>query len=40
MEDRIQFEKVLLDIYGIAKHYKDIKKSLLALYNIRFAVKS
>ena len=40
MEDRIHFENILLDIYGISKCYKEIKASLLDLYNIRFAVKS
>ena len=37
--DRINFEKVLLEIFGIAEHYDAIKASLLHLYKIRFAVK-
>ena len=37
--DRINFERVLLEIFGIAEHYDAIKTSLLHLYKIRFAVK-
>ncbi len=37
--DRINFEKVVLEIFGIAEHYDAIKASLLHLYKIRFAVK-
>lgn len=37
--DRINFERVLLEIFGIAEHYDAIKASLLHLYKIRFAVK-
>ncbi len=37
--DRINFEKILLKIYGIETHYESVKSSLLQLYKIRFAVK-
>lgn len=37
--DRIIFENVLLDAFGISNHYEAIKASLLQLYKIRFAVK-
>lgn len=37
--DRINFERVLLESFGIAEHYDAIKASLLHLYKIRFAVK-
>ena len=37
--DRINFERVLLEIFGIAEHYDAIKASLIHLYKIRFAVK-
>jgi type I restriction-modification system DNA methylase subunit len=37
--DRINFENVLLDVFGISIHYEAIKASLLQLYKIRFAVK-
>lgn len=37
--DRINFENVLLEAFGISKHYEAIKASLLQLYKIRFAVK-
>lgn len=37
--DRINFERVLLETFGIAEHYDTIKASLLHLYKIRFAVK-
>lgn len=38
--DRVNFERVLLEAFGIAEHYEAIKSSLLHLYRIRFAVKS
>jgi type I restriction-modification system DNA methylase subunit len=38
-EDRINFETVLFESFGIAEHYEAIKSSLLHLYKIRFAVK-
>ncbi|WP_185216950.1 MULTISPECIES: N-6 DNA methylase [unclassified Chryseobacterium] len=37
--DRINFENILLDAFGISNHYEAIKASLLQLYKIRFAVK-
>lgn len=37
--DRINFERVLMETFGIAEHYDAIKASLLHLYKIRFAVK-
>lgn len=37
--DRIHFEKVLLDSYGIGAYYEEIKNSLFDLFRIRFAVK-
>jgi len=37
--DRINFENVLLEAFGISNHYEAIKASLLQLYKIRFAVK-
>ena len=37
--DRTNFERVLLEIFGIAEHYDAIKASLIHLYKIRFAVK-
>ena len=38
-EDRIHFENILMEIYGILKYYGQIKQSLLDLFKIRFAVK-
>lgn len=38
-EDRINFERILFNNYGISEHYESIKESLLHLYRIRFAVK-
>lgn len=38
-EDRVYFETVLLEAFGIAEHFEAIKSSLIHLYNIRFAVK-
>lgn len=38
-EDRINFEQVLFNTYGIVEYYDSIKVSLLHLYRIRFAVK-
>lgn len=37
--DRVHFEMMLFEIYGIQAYYESIKKSLLHLYRIRFAVK-
>lgn len=37
--DRVHFERMLFQIYGIQTYYEPIKKSLLHLYKIRFAVK-
>ena len=37
--DRVRFEMTLFEIYGIQEYYESIKKSLLHLYKIRFAVK-
>lgn len=37
--DRVLFENVLMDIYGISEYFEDIKTSLKQLYRIRFAVK-
>lgn len=39
MEDRINFENILMEIYGIQEHYEQIKSALLQLFRIRFAVK-
>ncbi|MBL1155022.1 MAG: SAM-dependent DNA methyltransferase [Chlorobi bacterium] len=39
-EDRIAFETLLMEIYGISEYYAAIKKSLKELYQIRFAVKA
>jgi hypothetical protein len=38
-EDRINFEQILLNAYGISEHFDAIKDALLHLYKIRFAVK-
>jgi hypothetical protein len=38
--DRIHFEQVLFDAYGITEYYDAIKESLMHLYRIRFAVKN
>lgn len=38
-EDRIVFETLLMEIYGISEYYTAIKESLKELYQIRFAVK-
>ncbi len=37
--DRVNFERVLLEAFGIDEHFEKIKSSLLHLYRIRFAVK-
>lgn len=37
--DRVNFERVLLEAFGIDEHFEAIKSSLLHLYRIRFAVK-
>ncbi|MBC7749533.1 MAG: SAM-dependent DNA methyltransferase [Methylotenera sp.] len=37
--DRVNFERVLFEAFGINEHYDAIKLSLLHLYRIRFAVK-
>jgi type I restriction-modification system DNA methylase subunit len=37
--DRINFERVLLEAFGIYEYFVEIKSSLLHLYKIRFAVK-
>lgn len=37
--DRVNFERVLFEAFGISEHYEAIKSSLLHLYRIRFAVK-
>ena len=39
-EDRIVFETLLMEIYGISEYYTAIKESLKELYQIRFAVKA
>lgn len=39
MEDRINYESVLMNIYGLSEYYEQIKHSLLGLFKIRFAVK-
>lgn len=38
-KDRIDFELMLLRIYGLEKYYDTIKQTLLHLYKTRFAVK-
>lgn len=38
-EDRIAFEQLLFNIFGITDYYNSIANSLLSLYRIRFAVK-
>ncbi|MEO4981493.1 SAM-dependent DNA methyltransferase, partial [Bacteroides ovatus] len=38
-KDRIDFELMLLKIYGLDKYYDTIKQTLLHLYKTRFAVK-
>lgn len=38
-EDRIYFERVLFEAYGIQEYYESVQKSLLHLYEIRFAAK-
>jgi len=38
-EDRINFERILFNAYGITNQYDAIKEALLHLYRIRFAVK-
>lgn len=38
-EDRVEFDNVVLNAFGINVKRDDIKKSLLELYNIRMAVK-
>jgi type I restriction-modification system DNA methylase subunit len=37
--DRINFESILFECFGIGEHYNSVKASLLHLYKIRFAVK-
>jgi len=37
--DRINFESVLLEAFGIYEYFEAIKSSLFHLYKIRFAVK-
>jgi type I restriction-modification system DNA methylase subunit len=37
--DRVNFESILFDCFGIREHYNSVKNSLLHLYKIRFAVK-
>lgn len=37
--DRVNFERVLLEAFGIDEQFEAIKSSLLHLYKIRFAVK-
>jgi hypothetical protein len=37
--DRVNFERVLFEVFEISEHYEAIKSSLLHLYRIRFAVK-
>ena len=39
-EDRIAFETLLMEIYGISEYHTAVKKSLKELYQIRFAVKT
>ena len=39
MEDRINFENIVMKIYRISEYYELIKQSLLDLFKIRFAVK-
>ena len=39
-EDRIAFETLLMEIYGISEYHTAVKKSLKELYQIRFAVKA
>jgi hypothetical protein len=38
-EDRIDFENILFECFGISEFYNSIKESLTHLYKIRFAVK-
>jgi len=38
-EDRINFENILFECFGISEFYNSIKESLIHLYKIRFAVK-
>jgi len=38
-EDRIYFESILFESFGINEFYNSIKESLIHLYKIRFAVK-
>ena len=37
--DRINFESILFENFGISEYYSSVKESLLHLYKIRFAVK-
>lgn len=37
--DRIAFESALMEVYGISDYYEAIKRSLIQLYQIRYAVK-
>ena len=37
--DRIEFDKAVLQCYGLEGYYSSIKSSLVELYNIRIAVK-
>jgi type I restriction-modification system DNA methylase subunit len=37
--DRINFESILFECFGISDYYYSIKEALLTLYRIRFAVK-
>jgi len=39
MEDRITFESILMEIYGITNFQESIKTALFHLFKIRFAVK-
>jgi len=38
MEDRIEFERILSEAFGIQEYYAVIKTELLKLYRIRMAV--
>jgi hypothetical protein len=40
MADRVHFESILMNIYGLSEYYEQIKQSLLDLFKIRFAVNN
>lgn len=40
LADRVNFERVLFEVFEISKQYESIKSSLLHPYRIRIAVKT